>query len=135
MIAIIFSSLAFLSSSVFMAYLGRLIAASFSGLALLSSSVSTAYLICMLATTFSSLSFLFNSFSSHRFNIFRVASRCFSWSSVSDDLLFPSCSFFVLLALSCSRLILILSFLCSSVSETLFALSLSFLSELFFCPC
>ena len=46
-VATIFSSLAFLSSSVSMAYLGRLIAASLSGLALLSSSVSTANLICI----------------------------------------------------------------------------------------
>ena len=63
----------------------------------------------------------------------------FSWSSVSDDLFFSSCSFLVLLlALSFSRLILSLSFFCSSVSEALFALSFSFLSEYFFrlllCP-
>ena len=51
-------------------------------------------------------------------------------SSVSDDLLFSSCRFLVLLlALSFSRLILSLSFLHSSVSEALFALSFSFLSE------
>ena len=51
-------------------------------------------------------------------------------SSVSDDLFFSSCSFFVLLlVLSFSRLILSLSFLCSSVSEALLALSFSFLSE------
>ena len=36
-----------------------------------------------------------------------------------------------LLTLSFSHLILILSFLCSSVSEALFALSFSFLSECF----
>ena len=108
----------------------RLVAASFSNLALVSSSVSTANLICLLETTFSSLSFLSNSFSSPRFNLLRVARRCFSWFSVSDDLFFPSCSFLVLLlALSFSRLILSLFFLCSSVSEALFALSVSFLSE------
>ena len=69
-------------------------------------------------------------FSSPRFNLLRVARRCFSWSSISDDLFFSSCSFLVLLlALSFSRLILSLSFLCSSVSEALFGLSFSFLSE------
>ena len=61
----------------------------------------------------------------------RVARRCFSWSSVSDDLFFSSCSFLVLLlALSYSHLILSLSLLCSSVA--LFALSFSFLSDRFF---
>ena len=47
-------------------------------------------------------------------------------------LYFPSCSFLVLLSLSLSSLVLSLSFLCSSVSEALFALSFSFLSEFFF---
>ena len=62
-------------------------------------------------------------FSSARFNLVGVVRRCFSWSSVSDDLLFSSCSFLVLfLALSFSRLILSLSFLCSSVPEALFLL-------------
>ena len=94
-----------------------LVAASFSSLALLSSSVSTANLSCLLATTFSSLSLLSNSFSSPRFNFLRMASRSFSWSSVSDDLFFSSCSFWVLLlALSFARLIRSLSLLCSSVS-------------------
>ena len=122
-VATVFSSLAFLSSSISMANLSHLVAASFSSLALLSSSISTANLCCLLATTFSSLSFLSNSFSSSHFNILRVARRCFSWSSISDDLfLFLLCFFFVLLlALSFSRLILGLSFLCSSVSEAMFA--------------
>ena len=71
--------------------------------------------------------------SSPRFNLLRVARRCSSWSFVSDDLIFSSCSYFVLLlSLSFSSLILSLSFLCSSVSEALFALSFSFLSERFF---
>ena len=83
MVAIIFSSLAFLSSSISMANLSRLVATIFSSLALLSSSISTANL----STNFSSLSFLSNSLSLHRFNLLRVARRCFSWSSVSDDLL------------------------------------------------
>ena len=91
------------------------IAASFSRLVLLSSSVSTANLSCLLATTFSSLRFLFNSLSSPRY-ILRVARRCFSWFSI----------------FSFSCLILSLSFLYSSVSEALFALSFSFLSERFF---
>ena len=130
MVATIFSSLAILSLSIFMANLSRLVAVSFSSLALLSSSVSTANLSCLLATTLSSLSFLSNSFSSPRFNLLRVARCCFSWSSVSDDLFFSSCRFLVLLlALSYLHLILSLSFLCSSVSETLFALSSSFQSE------
>ena len=112
LVATIFSSLAFLSSSV---YLSRLVAASFSSLALLSSSVSMANLRCLLVTTFSSLSFLSNSFSSPRFYLLRVARRCFSWSSVSDELLFSSCNFLVLLlALSFLRPILSLFFLCSS---------------------
>ena len=83
----------------------------------------------LVATIFSSLSFLSNSFSSLRFNLLRVARCCFSWSSVSDDLFFP---LVLLLALSFSRRILSLSFLCSSVSEALFTLRLSFISERFF---
>ena len=78
----IFSSLAFLSTSVSMANLSCLLATTFSGLALLSSSFSTANLRCLLVTTFSSLP---NSFSSPRFNLLRVARRYFPWSSVSDD--------------------------------------------------
>ena len=108
-----------------MASLSRLVATSLSSFALLSSSVSTANL-----TTYSSLRFLSNSFSSPFFNLLRVVRRCFSWSSVCDDLFFSSCSFFG--SPSCSifsRLILSLSLLCSSVYEALFALSFSFLSE------
>ena len=132
-VATIFSSEAFLSSSISMANLSRLVAASFSSLALLSSSVSMANLSCLLATTFSSLRLLSNSLSLPRFNLLRVARHCFSWFSVSDDFFFPSCVFLVpLLALSFLRLILSLSFLCSTVSEALFALSFSFLSECFF---
>ena len=56
-VATIFSSLAFLSSSV---NLSRWVAAASSSLALLSSSVSMANLSCLLATTFSSLRFLSN---------------------------------------------------------------------------
>ena len=115
-VATIFSSIAFLSSSISMANLSRLVAASYSSLALFSSSVSMANLSCLLATTFSSLRFLFNSLTSPHFNILRVARRCFSCFS-----------FF-----SFSRLILSLSFLCSSVSEALFVLSFSCLSEHFF---
>ena len=69
-------------------------------------------------------------FSSPHFNILRMARHYFSWSSVSDDLFLSSCSFLVLLlALSFSRLVLSISFLCSSVSEARFALCFSFLSE------
>ena len=118
-VATIFSSLAFLSLSVSIANLSRLVAASYSSLALLSSSVFTANLSCLLATTFSNLKFLFNSLSSPRFNLLRKARRCFSWCAV----------------FSFSGLILSLSFLCSSVSEALFALSFSFLSEHSFIPC
>ena len=75
----IFSSLAFLSSSISMANLSRLVAPSFSSLALLCSSVSTANLSCLLATTFSSLRLLSNSLSSPRFNLLRVARHCFLW--------------------------------------------------------
>ena len=52
-----------------------------SSLALLSFSVSMANLSSLLATTFSSLMFLFNSLPSPRFNLLRVARRCFSWFS------------------------------------------------------
>ena len=48
------------------------------------------------------------------YNLLRMAERLFLWSSISF-----------------SRLILSLSFLCSSVYEALFALSFSFLSERF----
>ena len=112
-VATIFSSLAFLSSSVSMTILSRLVAASISSLALLFFFCLTANLSCLLATTSSSLRFLSNSLSSPHFNLLRVARRCLSWFSV---FLF-------------SRLILSL---CSSVSEALFALSFSFLSERFF---
>ena len=109
-----------------MANLSCLVAASFSSLPLLSLSISMANLSCLVATIFSSLSFLSNSFSSPRFNLLRVARRCLSWASASEDLFFP---LVLLLSLSFSRLILSLSFLCSSVSEALFALRFSFLSE------
>ena len=128
-------------------------------------------------------------FSSPRINLLRVARRCSSWSFVSDDLIFSSCSFlvlylfpvrvsfrggggafapplldvcpplkfyyiYILYSIACSAchpwyaktailpslkqnpkccpasLILSLSFLCSSVSEALFALSFSFLKRL-----
>ena len=112
----------FISSSISMAKLSRLVAVSFSSLVLQFSSVSTANLSCLLMTTFSSLSFLSNSFSSQCFNLLRVARHCFSWFSVSDNLFFSSCNFLVLLhALSFLRPILSLSFLCSSVSAALFA--------------
>ena len=45
-------------------------------------------------------------FSSPRFNILRVARRCFSLSSVSEELFFSSCNLLVLLlVLSFSRLL------------------------------
>ena len=75
-------------------------------------SVSTANLSCLLATTFSSLRFLFN-FTS--LQSFESGQRGFLFSH-----------FRVLSS------ILSLSFLCSSVSEALFTLSFSFLSERFF---
>ena len=92
------------------------IASSFSSLVLLSSSVSTANLSCLPATTFSSHRFLFNSLSSPRFKSLRVARRRVSWVCI----------------FSFSHLILSLSLICSSVSEALFALGFSFLSEHFF---
>ena len=129
-VATIFSSLAFLSSSVSMAKLSCLVAASFSSLAPLSSSVSMANLSCLLATIFSSLSFLSNSFSSPRFNLLRVVRRCFAWSSVSDDLflivswlsffLYPQPFFplsFILWSSLCFKLL---------ISKWMFS---------FFCPC
>ena len=128
-VAAIFSSLAFLYSSISMAKLSHLVAASFFSFALLCSTVCTANLRCLLATTFFSLIFLSDSFSSPPFNLLRVAKCCFLRSSVSDELFFssfyPSCSMF-------SRPILSLSLLCSSdTSEALFALSFSFQSEHF----
>ena len=83
-----------------------------SSLVLLSSSVSTTNLSCLLATTFSSLRFLFN-FTS--LQSFESGQRGFLFSH-----------FRVLSS------ILSLSFICSSVSEALFTLSFSFLSERFF---
>ena len=67
--------------------------------------------------------------SSPHFNLLRVTSRCFSWSSVSDNLFFSSSSFLALLSLSFFRLVVSLSFLCYSISEALFALSFYFLIE------
>ena len=96
-----------------MANLSHLVAATFSILALLSSFICTTKLSCSLSTTFSSLSFLSKSLLSLRFNLLRVARHYFLWFSV----------------FLCSRLILSLSFLYSSVSEAQFALSFSFLSE------
>ena len=81
-----------------------------SSLVLLSSSVSTANLSCLLA--FSSLRFLFN-FTS--LQSFESGQRGFLFSHFR---VFSS--------------ILSLSFLCSSISEALFTLSFSFLSERFF---
>ena len=75
-------------------------------------SVSMANLSCLLATTFSSLRFLFN-FTS--LQSFESGQRGFLFSH-----------FRVLSS------ILSLSFLCSSVSEALFTLSFSFLSECLF---
>ena len=95
--------------------LSNLSCVSYPSIASLSSSISTVNLSCLLATIFSSLRLLSNSFSSPRFNLLRVGRRCFSWSSVSDDLFFSSCTFFG--SPSCSIffscLILSLSFLCS----------------------
>ena len=93
-----------------------------SSLVLLSSSVSTANLSCLLATTFSSLRSTYISLQSFESGqvLFLII------SCVWRPFLFP---LVLLLALSFSRLILSLSFLCSSVSEVLLALSFSFLSE------
>ena len=113
-VAIIFSSLDFLSLSISMAKLSSLVAATFSSLALLSSSVSTANLSCSLSTTFSSFRFLSNSLSSPRFNLLRVAGVvvfCFRMFASYPQPFFPL------------------------VSEALFSLSFSFLSERSFCPC
>ena len=113
-VAIIFSSLDFLSLSISMAKLSSLVAATFSSLALLSFSVSMANLSCSLSTTFSSFRFLFNSLSSPRFNLLRVAGVvvfCFHMFASYPQPFFPL------------------------VSEALFALSFSFLSECSFRPC
>ena len=105
---------------------------SFSSLALIFSSVSMANLRYLLATTFSSLSFLSNSFH-HLPSTFQewpgafLVVFCFRL-----PFLFLLYFLVFFLALSFSRLILSLSFLCCSVSEALFALSFSFVSELFF---
>ena len=84
----------FLSSSVYMAKLSRLVAALFSSLAHLSSSVSTAYPRCLLVTPSPVLVFTPTHFH-HLASIFLgVARRCFPWSSLSDILFFSSCNFF-----------------------------------------
>ena len=87
-----------------------------SSLVLLSSSISTANLSCLLATTFSSLRFLFNFTSLQSFE--------------SGQALFLGGFLFSHFRVLSS--ILSLSFLCSSISEALFTLSFSFLSECFF---
>ena len=107
-IATIFTSLAFLTYSVSMTNLSHWVLQSCS----FSSSISMANQSCLLAATFSSLRLLSNSLSSPRFHLLRVGRRCYSWFSV-----------FLL-----SGLILSISFLCSSITEALFALSFSFLS-------
>ena len=101
-VATIFSSHAFLSSYISMANLSQpLVAASFSSLAHFSSSVSTTNLSCLLTTAFSSLRFLSNSLSSPRFDLLRVARRCFLWFSVFLlSCLILSLSFFCLQSLS-----------------------------------
>ena len=88
-------------------------AASFSSLVLLSSSVSVANLSCLLATTFSNLRFLFN-FTS--LQSLESGKALFLWLSI----------------FSFSHLILNPQPFFSSISEALFALSFSFLSEHFF---
>ena len=115
-VANIFSSLAFLFFVRLHGQPEPLVAASFHILALLSSSVFTANLSCLLSITFSSLRFRSNSLISPPFNLLRLDRFSFSWFSV---FLF-------------SHHILSLSFLCSSVSEALFVLSFSFLSESLF---
>ena len=113
-VAIIFSSLDFLSLSISMAKLSSLVATTFSSLALLSSSVSTANLSCSLSTTFSSFRFLSHSLSSPRFNLLRAAGVvvfCFRTFASYPQPFFPL------------------------VSEALFSLSFSFLSERSFRPC
>ena len=87
-----------------------------SSLVLLSSSVSTANLSCLLATTFSSLRFLFNFTSLQSFE--------------SGQALFLVVFLFSHFRVLSSNLSLFS--LCSSVSEALFTLSFSFLSECFF---
>ena len=88
-------------------------AASFSSIVLLSSSVSTANLSCLLATTFSSLRFLFNFTSLQSFE--------------SGQALFLVVIHFLIFASYPQS-----SAVLYSVSEALFALSFSFLSERFF---
>ena len=122
-VATIFSSLTFLSSSFSMANMSHMVAASFCSIVLYGQPELFA------SDTISCLSFLSNSFSSPRFNLLRVVRRCFSWSSVSDDLFFPLVVFVLLLVQSFSCLIFSLSFLCSSVSEARFALSLFLISK------
>ena len=88
-------------------------AASFSSLVLLSSSVSIANLSCLLATTFSSLRFLFN-FTSLQ-----------SFESGQAQFLVVIC-FLIFVSYPQSSVFF------SSVLQSLFALSFSFLSECFF---
>ena len=109
MVATIFFSLAFLSSSGLHGQLEQ-----FGSYHLLQTCFSFFVRLLSRLVAVSSLSFLSNSFSSPLYNLLRMAKHCFLWSSASF-----------------SHLILSLSFLCSSVSEALFALSFSFLSERF----
>ena len=83
-----------------------------SSLVILSSSVSTANLSCLLATTFSSLRFLFNLTSLQSFESGQRVFLIFHFRVLSS--------------------ILSLYFLCSFVSEALFTLSFTLVSEHFF---
>ena len=97
LVVTIFSNLAFISSSIYMAKLSRLIAASFSSLVHL-------FFFCLHGQpeVFVSDNLLQSKFSLQLIFItslqfLRVTRRCFSWSSVSDDLFFSSCNFLVIL--------------------------------------
>ena len=107
-----------------------------SSLVLLSSSVSTANLSYLLATTFSSLRFLFNFTSLQSFESGQRYLLATTFSSLRFLFNFTSLQsfesgqrYFLIFA---SSSILSLSFLCSFVSEALFTLSFTFVSERFF---
>ena len=127
LVATIFSSLAFLSSSVYMAKLSCLVAASFSSLALLSSSISTANLRCLLVKPSPVLDFSPTHFH-HLASIF-IERLCF----VSRGLLFLTTFSFPLVICWLYFLLYLFRVLSSAfffplflVSEALFALSIPF---------
>ena len=114
-----FSSLAFLSSSVCIANPSSLVSPSFSSFAVLSSSLHgqpELFASDILPQSKVSLQLIFIT----SLQSLRVARRCFTWSSVSDDLFTSSCSFWF------SFLLYLIRVFSSAFSPLLFGRSVCF---------